>query len=189
MVRQFGEMLDKNPGMNLAALDHPDGTTTFVATAGVFGGFTNHSEDDPNAKVGYLRVGVDMEGEDPNAVFKALTASAKAAVFHVASSKGHPIKQFQADVLSAEASAGVAGVAGGTDGFPVYAGVDAKINLVDLKASLFDLNLGLGLQTDIGVKDFSVGGHLAGCGFTVGKRTSISAWGSTFAIDLGRLFQ
>ncbi|MCJ1376997.1 hypothetical protein MMC17_000087 [Xylographa soralifera] len=192
VLRQFGQMLDKNPSVKIAALNYPDGTTTFIASESkpesAFGGYTNHDDNDPNAKVGYIRVGIDIDGEDPNAVFKSLDASAKAAVFHVADTKGHPITQFSVDMLSAKASASVGGVAGGNDGFPAYAGVDAKVNLVDVQASVFDLNIGLGVQTDIGLKDYSVGGHLAGCGFTVGKKTSISAFGSSFGIDFGRLF-
>jgi hypothetical protein len=191
LLQQLGEKLESNPNLTLAALDHGDGTTTFVVTeqsnsANIFKGFTNHPDDNPDAKIGYYRVGIDIDGADTDAVFKTMDASAKAAVFHVASNKGHPVKQFSADVLQAKASATLGGVAGGSDGTPIYAGVDAQVNLVDLKASVFDLNLGVGVKTDIGVKDYSVGGHVLGCGFTVGKKTSISAWGSTIGIDFGR---
>jgi len=46
----------------------------------------------------------------------------------------------------------------------------------------------LGVQTDIGLKDYSFGTHVAGWGYTIGKKTSISAFGSSFGIDFGRLF-
>jgi hypothetical protein len=185
--------MEANPALKLAALEHHDGTTTFVATTEtdpnkIFVGVTNHSDENRDAKVGYYRVGIDLDGTDPDAVFKTMDASAKAAVFHVASTKGHPITQYSADFLDFNASAKIGGVAGGNDGFPVYAGVDAKVNLMDVHASVFDLNVGYGVQTDIGLNDYSVGVHLAGFGFTVGKKVSVSAYGSSFGIDFGRLF-
>ena len=193
VLQQLAKQMEANPALKLAALDHHDGTTTFVATtetdpSKIFVGVTNHSDENRDAKAGYYRVGVDLDGTDPDAVFKTLDASAKAAVFHVASTHGHPISQYSADFLEAKASAKFGGVAGGNDGFPVYAGVDAKVNLMDLQASVFDLNVGVGVQTDIGLNDYSVGGHLLGCGFTIGKKVSISAFGSSFGIDFGRLF-
>ncbi|KAF5013877.1 hypothetical protein FDECE_158 [Fusarium decemcellulare] len=194
VISQLEESLDKNPALKLAALDHNDGTVTFFAANtdaenAAFVGFTNHSDDNSTAKVGYYRVGVDVNGMDPSAIFKTFDAAAKAAVFHVANKKGRSITELSVDLLSAKASASLSGVAGGgNEGFPVYAGVDAKINLVELKASAFDLNIGLGGQTDIGLNDYSVGAHVAGCGFTFGKKISISALGSSIGIDLGRLF-
>lgn len=151
-------------------------------------GWTNHADDKTEPKVWYYRVGMDVVGAEPEAVFKAFDATAQAAVFHVASQKGHPITHFSAEVLQAKAGVSMGGLGPVQEGFPIYAGADAQINLVDLKASAFDLNLGLGVQTDVGLKDYTVGAHVLGCGFTVGKKISVSAFGSSFGIDLGRLF-
>lgn len=203
-------MLAKNPDAKVSAYDHPNGTTTFAVSksgeASVlsgstknsndsnskeesdFVGYTNQADDNKDAIVGYVKVGVGMDGADPDSVFKTIDATARASVFHVANNEGHPISQYSADILTAKAGAGVGGMSGGSDGFPCYAGADANLNLFDLKASVFDAQVGLSAQTDVGLKNYSVGGHVLGAGFSVGKRCSISTPFGGIGIDFGRFF-
>lgn len=131
---------------------------------------------------------MDMDGADPDAVFKTVEAFARASVFHVTNNNESQITQHSADILYAKASAGISGISGGNDGFPVYAGADAKLNFIDLKASVFDAEVGLSAQTDLGFKDYSMGGHVLGKGCTVGKRVSVSTHFGSLGMDFSRVF-
>ncbi|KAF9200881.1 hypothetical protein BGZ49_008879 [Haplosporangium sp. Z 27] len=111
-------------------------------------------------------------------VFKTLTAEARASVLHLVQTNGKPIEQVNVDVFTV-------GV-GATTG--TYLGAEAGVSLIKAQASIFDLNLGLGVDTGFGIKDDSVDVHYAGCGFQFGRKVSVSAFGSSFGIDFGRLF-
>lgn len=192
-LQQFEDKLAKNPGMKIAAYDHPDGKTSFITTTAgqevsTFAGYTNHPDADKDAKIAYVRVGMDMDGMDPDSYFKTVGVSAKASIFHVANNTGHPITQYGADFFSANASAGVSGVTGGNDGFPVYAGAGAELNLLDVNGAGFDAKVGLNAQTDIGFKDYSFGGHVLGAGFELGKRISVSTPFGSVGFDFGVFF-
>ena len=67
-------------------------------------------------------------------------------------------------------------------------GVDASVNLVDMKASVFDGKIGLSAKTGVGVKDDSVEVKAFGTGITLGRKVGISVLGTSFGIDFGRLF-
>ncbi|THH02404.1 hypothetical protein EW026_g413 [Hermanssonia centrifuga] len=148
----------------------------------------------PNGTTGgHVVIGVGVKGEsylDDGAIFFTAEGEATASAIHVAKTKGRPIEQVEVDILEAGASASAE--AFGTKYFPIpllkYAGAEAHVNLLKAKASVFDLSLGLGVDTDVGVKDGSVGLHLAGCGITVGRKLSISAFGTGIGIDFGRFF-
>ncbi|CCF31724.1 hypothetical protein CH063_04315, partial [Colletotrichum higginsianum] len=192
LFEQFGEILSKNSNMKVSAYNYGDGPTTFVASKGeeakLSGGYTNYSDDDTSAKIGYVRVGMDMDGSDPDAVFKTVEASTRASVYHVANNNGSQITQQSADILSAKVSTGVSGISGGNDGFPVYAGAEAKLNFLELKGSVFDAEVGLSAQTDLRFKDYSMGGHVLGIGCTVGKRVSVSTPFGSVEMDFSRGF-
>jgi hypothetical protein len=97
---------------------------------------------------------------------------------HLAQSTGKPIEDVNVDVFTASVSA-----TAGT-----YVGVEANVSLVKAEASIFDLNLGIGVDTGFGIKDDSLGAKFAGCGIEIGRKVSISVFGSGFGIDFGRLF-
>lgn len=170
-------------------MNQPDGKTTFIlsqsnasvplykVTTGGDEGHFGHA----SAHAGKV--------DEPNGIFTALEAEAKASIFHVANQKGRPIETFEVDIGSVKTGAIIAGIAGGPDHMlPTYVGAGASINLVDAKASVFDLTLGLGVGTDIGIKDGSWNSHVAGCGITVGKKIGISVFGSSIGIDISRFF-
>jgi hypothetical protein len=69
-------------------------------------------------------------------------------------------------------------------GVVVHAGVDAGFSLFKGSASLFDLNLGLGVESGASIKDGSLNLHLAGYGMQIGRKASISVFGASFDIDL-----
>ncbi|KAF2149778.1 hypothetical protein K461DRAFT_33807 [Myriangium duriaei CBS 260.36] len=92
----------------------------------------NHACYNPDPKVVYLGVCVNVKGAKPEAVLRYIDASAKALVFHAANSKGRPIEWFSVGNLAAKASAGISGVVG-SHGFPTYVGADARVNLVYMK--------------------------------------------------------
>ena len=109
--------------------------------------------------------------------FKTCTAEAKASVMHLVQSKGRPIEQVNVDVFTARASATVGS----------YIGADAGVSLIKAEGSIFDLNLGIGVDTGAGIKDESLDIHALGCGFQVGRKVSISVFGNSFGLDFGRL--
>lgn len=67
-------------------------------------------------------------------------------------------------------------------------GAEAGVSLINAQVSLFDLNLGVALDTEVGIKDDSLVIEALGCGFKIGRKVSISVFGSSFGIDFGRLF-
>lgn len=69
-----------------------------------------------------------------------------------------------------------------------YVGAGASLNLIDGQVSVFNITLGLGVDTGIGIKDDSVTFEVLGTGFQVGRVVSVSAVGSSFGIDFGRVF-
>jgi len=70
-------------------------------------------------------------------------------------------------------------------------GLCATANLVDLKASIFDLNLGIGANCQVGWSDDdkAVKVEVLGCGITIGRKVAISVFGSSFGVDFVRLFK
>ncbi|KAF9137262.1 hypothetical protein BGX30_010404 [Mortierella sp. GBA39] len=134
-----------------------------------------HATHDPEGVTTfYANAGVDSN----DSVLWTCTAEAKASVFHTAQSKGKKIEQVNFDVLRADASATV-----GT-----YVGVDANVSLVKAQASIFDAQIGLGVDTGVGIKDDSVQLEVAGCGVTLGRKVAVSVFGTSFGVDFGRLF-
>ena len=69
------------------------------------------------------------------------------------------------------------------------AGVEASANLVDLKASVFDLKIGLAADSKIGIKDDSATVGVGGTSITLGRKIGISFGGTGFGIDFGRIFK
>jgi hypothetical protein len=130
--------------------------------------------DEPEgATVFYANATVGENGT----LFKTVTAEARASVMHLAKSTGKPIEQVNVDVFTASV-----GATAGT-----YVGVEANVSLVKAEASIFDLTLGIGVDTGLGIKDDSLDLKFAGCGFQIGRKVSISVFGCGFGIDFGRL--
>jgi len=152
-------MLDNTPELKLSVVEEKDGAQLWYTNATVEG--------------------------DKMLIFKTYTADATASFMHVAQQKGTPIEQVSVDVFAASASATVSTTAD----VPTYAGVDARLSLVKAKAGIFDLDLGVGVETGAGIKNGSLDLHVAGCGVSIGTKMSISAFGSSFGIDFGRLWK
>lgn len=159
VLQQFSQMLDKTAELKLSVVEEKDGAQLWYA----------------NAKV---------EEASKMCIFKTYTADATTSFMHVAQQKGTPIEQVSVDVFTAGASATL----GMTGDFTTYAGVDARLSLVKAQASIFDLDLGVGVETGVGIKNGSFDAHVAGCGVSIGTIMSISAFGCSFGIDFGRLF-
>ncbi|KAI1310681.1 hypothetical protein F5Y03DRAFT_403059 [Xylaria venustula] len=132
-------------------------------------------EEPEGATAFYANAGLKSQ----KALFRTWTVEATASVMHVAKSNGHPISQVSADVLTV----GVNGTLGTS-----FAGFEANVCLFKAEASIFDLTLGLGVDSGSGIKDDSFTLEALGCGFTVGRKVAISFYGSSFGIDFGRLF-
>ena len=163
MKHQLVETIDKNPDLKIQVVEEKDGATLWYVNAGA--------------------------GFEDGTFFKTLTGEASASMMHLVQSKGKKIEQVNVDVFTAQAGFTMTGVTDGTDGgFPVYIGADASLNLFKAQASVFDLNLGVGVETGLGLKDGSIDAHVLGCGITIGRKVGISAFGSSFAIDFGRFF-
>lgn len=83
------------------------------------------------------------------------------------------------DILSAEAKTGFS---------RSYAGINTALNLTGGSVSIFDLQIGVGIDSGAGIKDDSITLKIAGTGIQVGRKISVSVLGSSFGADLGRLF-
>eukprot|EP00092_Neocalanus_flemingeri_P024879 GFUD01026978.1.p1 GENE.GFUD01026978.1~~GFUD01026978.1.p1 ORF type:complete len:662 (+),score=98.61 GFUD01026978.1:102-2087(+) len=70
----------------------------------------------------------------------------------------------------------------------VAVGVDAKVVLTGGSVSIFDLQIALGLSTEIGIVDDSVTVKYAGTGIKLGRKLGVCVWDSCLGIDFGRLF-
>lgn len=157
----FMEQLEtamNDPNFKLSAREEPDGATTFYANASV-----------------------EAEG---GVYFRTYTADSRVSIMHLSQKKGHPIGQVNIDTFVASANATTSSIAG----MAVYAGADAGVSLFKGSASIFNLNLGVGVETGAGIKDGSLDLHIAGCGIQIGRVVSISVFGASFGIDFGRLF-
>jgi hypothetical protein len=122
-------------------------------------GFELKAVDEPKAAT-VFHANATVEGR--GTLFKTVIAEARTPVMHLAQSTSNSIEDVNVDVFTA--------------------------NLVKAEASIFDLNLGIGVDTGFSIKDDCVGAKFAGCGFEIGRKVSISAFGSGFGIDFGRLF-
>jgi hypothetical protein len=71
---------------------------------------------------------------------------------------------------------------------PTYVGIDASVNVMNIKVSAFDLRAGASAGSGVGFKDYSVGGKVMGTGITIGKRVSISVPGLESEINFGCFF-
>ncbi|KAM5358216.1 hypothetical protein ACJZ2D_015491 [Fusarium nematophilum] len=131
-------------------------------------------EEPDGVTIFYANASVSSEG----LIFKTYTAEARASVMHLAKSSGKPIEQVSVEVFTADV-----GVTAGD-----YVGAEANVSIFKAEASIFDLRLGVGVDTGFGVKDDSLDFHVAGCGIQIGRKVSISVFGSSFGIDFGRLF-
>ena len=67
--------------------------------------------------------------------------------------------------------------------------MEASANLVDLKASVFDLKIGVAADTKIGIKDDSATVGVGGTSITLGRKIGISVFGTGIGVDFGRIFK
>ncbi|KAI8605354.1 hypothetical protein EDD21DRAFT_432101 [Dissophora ornata] len=130
--------------------------------------------DEPDGSTTFY---VNASAEAEGTIFRTYTAEGRASVLHVVQSNGKQIEQVSVDVFTA----GIGATVGS------YMGVEANVSLIKAKASIFDLNLVVGVNTGARIKDESFEANVAGCGFQIGRKVSISAFGSSFGIDFGRL--
>ena len=92
-----------------------------------------------------------------------------------------PLKTAEIDILRAKAEGWLT---------PLGPRASASVNLVDAKASIFDLTLGAGVTTAGGrVKNDSLTVTVPGRGLgaTVGRKIGVNAYGNYIGVDLGRL--
>lgn len=161
-INQFGDALRNNPGWKVQYAVEPDGSTLWYVNA--------------------------QAENKTDTFFKTYSADTRASFMHTVQSSGRPIEQVNVDVFSAYAGAEVQYVEIGGEKFGTYAGVGAELNLFKADASVFDLKLGIGVETGAGIKNGSLDVKVAGCGATIGKRVSISVLGNEFGLDFGKFF-
>ncbi len=143
--------------------------------------FKLYAREEPDgATTFYANAGVSAEGT----IFRVYTADAKASVMHLSKKNGHPATQVNIDTFVIDANATTTTIGD----YAVYAGADAGVSIFKGSASVFDLNLGVGVETGIGIKDGSLDLHAVGCGFQLGRKVSISVYGASFGVDFGRCF-
>ena len=90
-----------------------------------------------------------------------------------------PLESVDFNVLGAEASVHAS---------PLGAGYSATVNLAGGKVSIFELQLALGLSSEIGIIDDSLAVRFLGLGGSIGRVNKICAFDTCFGFDLGGLF-
>ena len=68
----------------------------------------------------------------------------------------------------------------------LYKGSNAKLTLVEGDISGVSYHVGFGVSTGAGIKDNAIQLKLIGCGFSVGRRISISVLDNEFGLDFGK---
>jgi len=68
------------------------------------------------------------------------------------------------------------------------AGYQARVKLIGGKVSVFELQLGIGVSSQIGIVDDSLAVKIFGLGGSIGRKTKICAFDNCFGIDFGNLF-
>lgn len=69
---------------------------------------------------------------------------------------------------------------------PTYAGVEAGVHVMKAQLGPVDMDVGVGVDTGVGVKDHSLSAKVLGVGFSIGKETSVSVFGSKIGVNFGR---
>lgn len=137
--------------------------------------------DDPDKEgmtLHYVFLGDRRNG--PTALFNTTNVEARASIQHYVQDKN--VSRFQHvsfDALTAEAHATIS---------DSCAGIGVSIDLIQAEASIFDLTLGLGVESGIGLQDETIEVEYLGCGIMIGREVGVSVFGNKFAINLGRLF-
>jgi len=130
-------------------------------------------------KVGYIKAAVEKP-KDPNCVCCSVTYLTKLGLFHINSAKdAKPIESIDFNTFGAEASA---------KSSCTYAGVKAKLVLAGGSVSMFDLQLGIGVSSDIGydLDTYTAEVKLLGVGISLGGETGICALDNCFKINFKR---
>ncbi|PAA47295.1 hypothetical protein BOX15_Mlig027809g1 [Macrostomum lignano] len=71
---------------------------------------------------------------------------------------------------------------------PTCLGYGAKLVFAGGRVSAFDVNLGLGVSSAIGIVDDSLTIKVLGTGFQLGRKVGFSVFDSSFGVDFGRLW-
>lgn len=129
--------------------------------------------DDGLTKLFYIGTSA---GKDEGIILQ-VGADAAATIFRVVG-KERGIATVNVDVVQAKVAAWANAGAG--------AGVCISANLINAQASVFDLTLGIGLSTGVGIKDDSLHFTFLGSGFKLGRKVGVSAFDNYFGIDFGR---
>ena len=70
---------------------------------------------------------------------------------------------------------------------PIFTGYDALVTLSGGSVSIFDLQLALGVSSEIGIVDDSLAVKFLGIGGKIGRKTQICVFDSCVGIDFGKL--
>ncbi|KAI5364265.1 putative cyanovirin-N [Septoria linicola] len=133
--------------------------------------------DEEGVTMYYIGAGVAREGE--GILIKGWNASASASFQHFMQEKAPSrMQEVSYDAFQAEVHADAV--------IGEYIGAGASLNLFKGHAGPFELTLGIGMETGIGMKDHSIELEVDGCGFTIGQHCSISVAGTSIGIDFGR---
>jgi hypothetical protein len=104
---------------------------------------------------------------------------AAGSILHVADTGSNDLSSVDFSLFTPEAKVQIS---------DTYIGGGASLNLIDGKVSVFNIKLGAGVSSGIGITDDSVTFKLLGTGLQIGRVVSISALDNSFGIDFGRVF-
>lgn len=125
-------------------------------------------EEPDGATTFYINGSVHTDG----VLLKSVTAETRASLMHISGKHGVDV-----EVLTVGTSVSVGS----------YTGFEVGVSLFKGGAAGFEIDLGVGLDTGIGIKDDSFSVELEGCGFTIGRKIGISVFGASLSLDFGGL--
>ena len=127
-----------------------------------------------NINILYGSAGVEFNEN----VFATISAEVRVSIIKIFSESNHPISEVSLDILTANAKATLGS----------YNGFELKVALIEGEVSVFDITLGYGISSGIGIEDDSTQVKLFGKGFSIGRKIGISVFDSSFALDLKNIF-
>ena len=146
----------------------------------------NKVQQDNDVTLWRIGVGTTINADDE--IFTTLSQEASAVFLKAIAPTQSKIETLDIEVLKAKAAIGIGYIGNLPIPVPTYVGVEAGLNLFVAKASVFDVEFGIGVDTSIGINQSSFEAQVAGCGLVIGRRIGISLMGAKVAVDLGTFF-
>jgi len=122
--------------------------------------------------------GAESESSLTPYLFVLSTEAGVGVIQYISDKKGSPLEEIEFEAFAAHVGASI-----GTAGM----GYELEANIISGEVSFIDFSLGVGLSSNVGIKDDSLNVQALGLGFTVGKKIGVSIFDNEIAIDFGKI--